>query len=498
MELEPKPAPLSPDAGPLELPPGSRSHGHGGASCDPRSVLTTWLAITGLELTEKQRTEFLCRSATAVLAAQPLDALQKAGERLWLRRKRLDLLEWVLEADWPGLPDVVIHAADLVATSPEVGLALHELVAAAVARLPAKRGRYILEERLGLDGRGTVRTLKELGEELDVSRERVRQLQEQALRTLGTPRDSLVPRADDYCRQVLSRLLDEIDADHQDQRVELLLDATELAFPQVPPSLAVSALVWLAGRGKKASQAAGAAIPGIIKARQREKKRASQEHALLQRTDERVQAVLDQVEWPNHRAKAEGLEGFVPLRTSKEGRWFSEKLAREVSYDSRLELSIMQLLDRCSQVTEYCEQPLAIDYELDGKIYPYHPDLLLLTGEGDLVLVEIKPLADMGLTINRAKWAAARQECANRGWGFLATDGYRSFATVAGHQVPDEIRARFRERLRQGPMYWPDIRLLQGEHEPRYLIVHALAIQEGWDLRQRPFRLRLRLRRSAV
>src|SRR4051794_2267947 len=84
---------------------------------DPLPVLACWQGITGSTLSERHREEFLNRPATSVLAEQPSDVLHLAGHRLWQRRGRLDLLAWVLEADWPGLPDMAVHAADLV-TSP--------------------------------------------------------------------------------------------------------------------------------------------------------------------------------------------------------------------------------------------------------------------------------------------------------------------------------------------------------------------------------------------
>ncbi|GAA0966283.1 TnsA endonuclease N-terminal domain-containing protein [Actinocorallia libanotica] len=491
-ELEPQPVGPSANVDPLASGNGFRPRkSRSKRPIDPLPVLAAWQEVTGTTLNEQHRVEFLSRPATSVLADQPLNVLQEAGQRLWQRRGRLDLLTWVLEADWPGLPDVTVRAADLVTSSSEAGLELRELVAAALSGLRLARDRRVLAARLGLDERESWRTLQEIGEELGVSRERIRTLQDRALETLGTKRSVAVPRAGDYCRQMLDDLLTEIDSKHRGRRVELLLDAAESAFPQVPPGLAVSALVRLAGRGKNAGKQAKSEVSDLIKTRKQEQKRVDREKAALQRADGRVVAILGHVEWSGYRVSAETIEGFVPQRTATEGRWYSGKLAREVSYDSGLELSVMQLLDRCSQVVQYCEQPLTVEYEIDGKTYPYYPDLLLLTDTGDVILVEIKPLVDMGFFANRVKWDAARRECARRGWGFLATDGYRSFATVAGFQVPDEIRDRFRQRLQQGTMYWPDIRSLRGDQEQRYLTLPALVIQEGWDLRRGPYRLSL-------
>jgi len=59
-----------------------------------------------------------------------------------------------------------------------------EALTRAVVRLP-ERERLIIESRLGLAGNNT-RTLEELGNELGLTRERVRQLESRALRRLGS------------------------------------------------------------------------------------------------------------------------------------------------------------------------------------------------------------------------------------------------------------------------------------------------------------------------
>ena len=58
-----------------------------------------------------------------------------------------------------------------------------QALTAAVAGLP-ERERRIVENRLGLEGR-TPQTLEELGRELGLTRERVRQLETRALKRLG-------------------------------------------------------------------------------------------------------------------------------------------------------------------------------------------------------------------------------------------------------------------------------------------------------------------------
>jgi RNA polymerase sigma factor (sigma-70 family) len=88
--------------------------------------------------------------------------------------------------DGPDAPSAVDLVADLTSPAPGEGLedeARFLALRAAVARLP-ERERRVVVRRHGLDGQEPA-TLDELAEELEVSRERVRQIQKRAQETLG-------------------------------------------------------------------------------------------------------------------------------------------------------------------------------------------------------------------------------------------------------------------------------------------------------------------------
>jgi RNA polymerase primary sigma factor len=81
-----------------------------------------------------------------------------------------ELGDFIEDERFPDIPDTVMREMEMID--------LRE----AVRRLPA-RHQYVVVKRYGLDGREPA-TLAELGDELHISRERVRQMQREAERIL--------------------------------------------------------------------------------------------------------------------------------------------------------------------------------------------------------------------------------------------------------------------------------------------------------------------------
>ncbi|OGX91501.1 heteromeric transposase endonuclease subunit TnsA [Hymenobacter coccineus] len=99
----------------------------------------------------------------------------------------------------------------------------------------------------------------------------------------------------------------------------------------------------------------------------------------------------------------------------------SVKNGRVVQLESALERDFCCLLEFERDITSYVEQPVAIDYVLNGRSHRYTPDFLIhYVGEKPGVLAEIKYRADL-----RAHWAqlkpkfrAAKRYASAQGWEF--------------------------------------------------------------------------------
>ena len=126
------------------------------------------------------------------------------------------------------------------AAANDVAAAVRRIVDAAVAGLPSERRRAVLTYRLGL-GDASPQTLQAIGERLDISRERVRQIQDKALSGLrrspsGAP-----------SRRLLSDLCAEAAAAGA-SRTHTLLTLSRLGMPGADPRVAVAVLAILTAR----------------------------------------------------------------------------------------------------------------------------------------------------------------------------------------------------------------------------------------------------------
>jgi hypothetical protein len=114
-----------------------------------------------------------------------------------------------------------------------------------------------------------------------------------------------------------------------------------------------------------------------------------------------------------------------------------------IVYRSSYELKFMQYCDLTESVISYQSEEFWIPYRspLDGKTHRYFPDFFLKYKDKDgkmrNLVVEIKPAKELKMpdtnpkkrtkswaysvkmwAINQAKWSAAKEYCADRGWEF--------------------------------------------------------------------------------
>lgn len=139
------------------------------------------------------------------------------------------------------------------------------------------------------------------------------------------------------------------------------------------------------------------------------------------------------------------------------GRFPSLKMGRLVAFESKIERDYLFLLDYEPGVTYFTEQPLTIEYRVNGKPYQYTPDFHVIQ-DGQHLLVECKPDRYKNSQRNQRKFAAGQAWCAERGWTFVVkTDleiraGYRLqniklLTRYARHTVEPSVRTSILQRL---------------------------------------------------
>jgi hypothetical protein len=177
------------------------------------------------------------------------------------------------------------------------------------------------------------------------------------------------------------------------------------------------------------------------------------------------------------------------------GSFFSEKMFRDIQYESHLELQFLLRLEHAKDIVFYQEQPFVIPYQLDGLARNYYPDLFFAFEDGRGVVVEIKLRYQMALYENLIKWSALYKFCALKGWGMLVTDGKRPFQNLQYHELPTGFESTLLRTLANsdtGFLSWKEYREIRDQNNATWIDFVAVILKNRliWNLQ--PFVLKRR------
>ncbi|WP_329491375.1 hypothetical protein OG618_33535 [Kitasatospora sp. NBC_01246] len=482
-------------------------------------VRAEWERTIGHRLRAERRAEFVARPVVADLAVVAAPLRQAAARRLWEGEARLLLDDWLLECLCPGASRLTTDWAPIAERDPDTVLLLRELAAAAAAEIPAGRSREIVCRRLGLHD-GPAESLAAVGEAFGISRERVRQLQVKAVRGMA----STAAPATRSLRTLLAGLSRVDDPPCPDGSPDgspagdgpdpldgsrtagaavadppasaRLLDLAEVLLPAVPVRQAALVIAQLAGARKLRAENLAAEAVTVRALRHDAARRELSRQGRIERAARRWAALEAEVSWFGAPQPAPPRGELAALRDTagedgRSGSWHCPKLGREVAYESETEWRVVQLLSFAPQIAYYQEQPLAIGYDFDGRRRTYYPDLLVATTDGRCVLIEVKPVYEMATAVNVAKYRAVEALCRARGWGLVATDGWRTRRLLEDRPVDGRLEAALDEALaRGGELTWHQVRAAAGALPLKSLDLAALVLRRGWVWRTHPYRLR--------
>jgi hypothetical protein len=130
------------------------------------------------------------------------------------------------------------------------------------------------------------------------------------------------------------------------------------------------------------------------------------------------------VERPLQYLRAKQVTGSVPWRTVRSrhgqrhhcGRYWCATMDRHVVYESRLELARLMLADFDLRITAICAQPFLIRARVSGRVRRHVPDFFLVSAEGSVTVVNVKPAARLSdpVIAEALAWPAALIE--EHGW----------------------------------------------------------------------------------
>ena len=384
--------------------------------------------------------------------------------------------------DEDDLPSSLEERRPLVATADAFAL-----VSEAVSEVRDERDRKVLQLRLGTSGHP--QTLAEIGQSMGVSRERVRQLQIRALSYLacrarrpGSPGD------------LLGSLLAGLEMDSE-LLVQRLIEIAE--YFDTSPTVAFHFVLRVSGSSLEhatiVTDAASVALRSRIETEGINAAEQAKQHREMKATENleaRVSKWLGQADWGDNVQPPISIERLSMQRNvgpESAGAFWSAKLARRVHYESSVEREILNVLERSDQIAYYQEQPFAIPYAFDGRSRRYFPDIFAATVDGRGLLLEVKPIPNMAISMNRAKADAGRSWANQHGWGWITLDSQSTFADLVNHEVTAEARFHLdRELLTNGRLTWPDLLATRQRYELSSFDVTAYVVQSDAQLTLEP------------
>ncbi|MGP3948563.1 TnsA endonuclease N-terminal domain-containing protein [Streptomyces sp. 7N604] len=456
-------------------------------------MLADWQEVTGHVLRPERREVFVARQVVNDLATVTAPVRQAAARRLWQDSARLLLDDWLLECLCPGAVGLTGDWTLIAERDADTVLVLRELAAVAVGEIPVERDREIMSRRLGLHDQ-PAQPQEKVAEALGVSRERIRQLQTRALR-------GMVNTTAPASRKLLKLLtdlscVDNVPPDSGPSPDERLLDLAEVLLPSVAPRQAVPLLARLAGAHKVRADNLAAEAMTLRTLRYDAFRREAARQGRIERATQRWAALAAEVTWfgaPEPAPPREELEALREMDADdgRSGVWHCPKLGRDVAYESDTELRVIQLLSFAEQIAYYQEQPFAVSYQFAGQQRTYYPDLLVATTDGRCILIEVKPVYEMAIAINVAKYCAMEKFCRDRGWGLVATDGNRTRSLLENQSVDPRLDAALSAALDEhGELTWPQVGAAAGSMPLDSMDLAALILRRGWVWHTRPYRLR--------
>ncbi|WP_345496060.1 sigma factor-like helix-turn-helix DNA-binding protein [Nocardia callitridis] len=381
--------------------------------------------------------------------------------------------------------------ADISFELEEVNEVLAELVALLAERRP--KTRDLLTVRLGVSGERP-ETLARLGARYDISRDRVRQLHTKAVGQLIrlAQQNELTWQGGRGAEEIFAARYP-LDARDR-QLVRALLVETYATDSDIVATELSHLKLRLAGHdAEDAKRVAGFVAQRIAAWQKKTNRRLAKLLDAEPRASSQLDPWLSQVEWSPTAHPA-------PLPTSSartvdsdddaRGRFYLDKVGRDVPFDSGMEARLLWILNASSLVDTFQEHPCALEYTLDDGAHLGYPSIVARLADGRVVLIDVQPLGHVAFHVNRVRADAARAFAHDRGWGWLIWTGSALGVTDLGNRAVDpNLERALSELVARGPVSWQTLRGLRADTELTLLDFLALVLRHEWRWDRGPFRL---------
>jgi transposase-like protein len=349
-----------------------------------------------------------------------------------------------------------------------------------------RRRRFIALQLLGLDHDGIPPSMATLGRTFARSRERIRQLRNSAMRQITS---KLAMRRGSAAR--LRAVLGDISSDTDwSQPTGAASWIVRLATDHYA---AAGLLTFICCRVAGAHEPAEILRQECATAAYRAANDPELRHSWRFDNWEQAQAkaiFLTQARFESPPADLTGLK----RRPGREngGAAFdldSKLLGRTVLCESGTERRVYRWLEQSPTVRWYQEQPAHLLYRFDGAQRQYYPDVAVMSTDGRVVVIEVKPVFQMYRYKTLAKANAAIRHFGARGIGFLLIDDSgRTLADIARHPFSVQAAEEVEQLMSGGPVTFGQIRReltrIQGHFDNATFA--AMVVNRDWAVTDGP------------
>lgn len=365
-----------------------------------------------------------------------------------------------------------------------------------------EREKHIFKLRYGFDTEEPA-TLQEIADELGVTGERIRQLINRSIRRIGIRGRSQIKRGsyNEPCAQLIS-YLDHVIGPNETEEVAKISHFVCDALAHLPLRLATSLICRLYYRSKDVVSRKIAEVQENIQRSDTELKASGEYQGV--KSNPIIWSKVDLLSgiwWPK-RVNVFKKEDLDNIRSKRRvatdvndritGSFYSEKMKKEVFYESSLERDFLTFLERSNEVIYYREQPVRIKYVIDETERFYTPDVLFSLHDGRVVLAEIKPALHMVSNVNLVKSRVLYKYCEEHGLGCLITDGRRTLTNMrlreGNSKFEESLLEALNKKRKLGSREFKKIREKYNATESD--VVHAV-LKYKLDLRFYYFSIRL-------
>jgi len=367
----------------------------------------------------------------------------------------------------------------------------------AISNVLTARQKQIVELYYGLAG-DNPHSLAEIGRLIGVTGERIRQILYKSLwRILWRGKRELATgKTNKPCAEMLMYVKNKIHPS-EDSVIERIIEFTEDTLGNLPRRRALFLVAYLTFQSREQVSNRLNAICLIAKERSIARRKAYKQQ---QNLSEEFHNLLSYVIWAG-KPKHLTIKDVATLQSKREGpfqgkgyagAFYSDKMKREIEYDSELEFDFFQRLEEIDEVGFYQEQPFKISFEYEGHKSDYYPDVIFCLNDGKGVVADIKPIFQMALQYNLSKWTGLRRYCAKQGLGILITDGRYAIQQILNYEINQNYANDVLSSLRDGALNWAQYKDIYYNHECSKRDFLALVLQKRLFWKLNPFTLKLK------